>query len=462
MSIFETLTDANNTIQNVRNSGNKRSGGSVTDNPYTRMYQDGYGYIFGKPLAYSFKADPNQRVYQRTMLRNNTILNIIPGIPYTDPSMLTVAKEILQRHQEQLDQINSEALISPERAEKKRIALSTSTRDELVAKKCDLRYQVFKQDISGFIKAYQMIINRVGTALFSGNMTANLSSFITDLAAININEDALTRGFKLWVDKGSSVSESMDNSFTASIFEQMVKGLSGAAKQARFAGSAVGMNNTDQTAEVQSSNKDFALTGKLTDILSRSVAGSVFQFPQIFDDSKFTRSYDISFRFMSPYGDDRSVLNYVINPFLFLFTCASPKQDGVSGYTSPFILQVDAPGFFSCPMGVITSFSFKKGGDEALYNNRGLPLIIEGSMTITDLYSNLSLPMNHSQFATNFGTAAFLNNLGGLSLYSTMDPSMKDSIAATFKDGIIPVLQPYSIIKEEKMRLQRYFGLGAN
>jgi hypothetical protein len=62
-----------------------------------------------------------------------------------------------------------------------------------------------------------------------------------------------------------------------------------------------------------------------------------------------------------------------------------PRQDGVSGYTSPYLLQIDAPGYFACPMGVITSFSFNKGGDEKMFNSRGLPLIIEGSFSVTDL-----------------------------------------------------------------------------
>jgi hypothetical protein len=110
-------------------------------------------------------------------------------------------------------------------------------------------------------------------------------------------------------------------------------------------------------------------------------------------------------------------------------------------------------------MGVITSFSFRKGGDEMLFNNRGLPLIIEGSMSITDLYSSLSLPLSYSQFTTNFGTTAFMNTLGGLSLYATMDRSVAQRFTNRVKDGITSAIAPYNIISEETLKLQRFFGM---
>ena len=214
-----------------------------------------------------------------------------------------------------------------------------------------------------------------------------------------------------------------------------------------------------ETTEVTSSDANAQAAGLAANIASRTLNGAAYDFPNIFDASKFNRSYEIAFRFVSPRGDDRSVVNYVLSPFLFMLNCATPRQEGPTGHISPFILQVDAPGFFSTPMGVVTSFSFRKGGDEMLFNDRGLPLIIEGSMTINDLYSNLSLPLTYKQFATNFGTSAFLNTLGGLNLYATMDMSMMDTATNWAKDLIAVVVQPIHIFNEEVYKMRRYLGI---
>ena len=54
---------------------------STTDtNPYAGFYKSGFGTIIGRPMAYNSRCDPNQRVFQETLLRNNTIIRVTPGI----------------------------------------------------------------------------------------------------------------------------------------------------------------------------------------------------------------------------------------------------------------------------------------------------------------------------------------------------------------------------------------------
>ena len=456
MGIISSLSGRNTAGSGVRGSGNNAGGRNKTGNPYELMYRDNYGFIFGKPLAYLPRTDPNQRVFQKTMLRNNTIVNIIPGIPYQDSDMLAKAKEILDAYFVKVEREMANAE-SPRRT-KRLNKLSTDVQDQLVKAKCDLRYAVFKQDIAGFMQAYQLVLNRVGTAVFGTQ--GGLSQFVTENLNLNINESLATRGFKLWVEKGTSISETIDNSYTASVLENAVKSTSALVKQAKFIGQSVGVSNAAmETTEVTSSDANTQAAGIAANIASRTLNGAAYDFPNIFDASKFNRSYEIAFRFVSPRGDDRSVLNYVLAPFLFMLTCCTPRQEGPTGHISPFILQVDAPGFFSTPMGVATSFSFRKGGDEMLFNDRGLPLVIEGSMTVNDLYSNLSLPLSYKQFATNFGTSAFLNTLGGLNLYATMDMSLMDASMNFAKDLIAVRVSPIHIANEEVYKMRRFLGI---
>jgi hypothetical protein len=454
MASTNDLNDALKIATTLKNKSGK--GISSTGNPYALMYKANYGYIFGKPLAYTARTDPNQRVFQKTILRNNTILNIIPGVPYQDSAMLANAEAIILAYNKELE-IKMQQPPSAAR-DKAVMALMDDAQSKLVKGQCDLRYAAFKQDIASFMEAYQMVLNRVGTAVFG--LSGGLSRFVTDLAGINLSEDASSRGFKVWVEKGTSISESIDNSYTASVLESAQKSISGIVKQAKFLGMGVGVTGSDvsNSTQIQSDAGEMAKTGTVTNIASRTLSGAVYDFPQVFDSSKFNRSYEISFKFVSPYGDDRSVANYVLFPFLFLLTCATPRQEGTSGHISPFLLQVDAPGFFSCPMGAITSFSFRKGGDEMLFNSRGLPLVIEGSFTVTDLYSNLSLPLSYNQFATNLGTSSFLNTLGGLNLYSSQDVSVANRASNRLQDALVDVIQPFNIVSEETLKLQRFFG----
>ena len=461
MSLLEDLNDfifGNEEDEGLNSKTNPTGKGNPKSNPYTLMYKENFGYIFGKPLAYIPRTDPNQRVFQKTMLRNNTIVNIIPGVPFQDEGMLDKAKVILDKYNEDYDKIKSKGGNNGIELDKR----TQDVRKELAVAKVDLRYAIFKQDIAGFMRAYQMLLNRTGTAIFSNAKTKK--GFIEEVLGNQITESIATRGFKVWVEKGTSISESVDNAFIDSALADTQKGMTNVVKQLKFIGKGLGFGvgaaTETEAVEVNSGNEDLRNIGQLGSIASKTAGGAVFDFPQIYDDSKFVRSYEISFRFTSPYGDDRSVANHVIFPFLFLLTCALPRQDGPSGRQSPFIMQVDAPGFFSCPMGVVSAFSFRKGGDEMLFNDRGLPLVIEGSMTIMDLYSNLSLPLNNGQFATNFGTSAFLANLGGLSLYSALDMTLEDSAINSLKGILAGPMYLLSKTNEETFKIMRFLGFG--
>ena len=433
--------------------------GQKGNNPYEYYYREHYGYIFGRPLAFNLKADPHQRIYQRTMLKNSTVINIIPGVAKTDNAMLDKAKGILEAHAEAVSRIETSYQSNKQKMAGELAGQAAKTQDKLLSNGCDLRYFTFEQKLADFKLSYQLMLQRTGAAIF-GWTRDNISRMTTDAFDLSVTEDVLKRGFKVWVEKATTVSESVENSFTQSILEAGQKKMSNAARQIKFMGGTVGILNGDSgTTSYEGGNQSMQDASKMSDILSRSVSGAVMQFPQIYDDSKFSRSYDISFRFISPYGDDRSIYYNVITPFLFLLTCAMPRQDGVSGYTSPYLLQIDAPGYFACPMGVITSFSFNKGGDEKMFNSRGLPLIIEGSFSVTDLYSNLSMPTDYNQFATNIGTAAFLNNLAGLSLYATIDPSVAKMAIDYTTSVLTKVTYPFSKINEEVNKVRRFLGM---
>lgn len=413
-----------------------------------------FGYVFGRPMKYTPITDPNDRVFQQTMLRNHTIVNMIPGIPHSDGAKLSKAKEIIENHAETLKDYETnygngdvQTKINNEVAK---------TMAKLVQDGCDLRYLTFKDDVPGFARAFSTLLNTLGAALF--NFTDN-ASFALQMP---VSSDAKTRGFKFWTEKSTSISEDANNNFQQSIFANFQKSASNIVKQLRFAGvtaTDVNAGENDQT-EYVSKSKDAADMAHLTSLASNTLAGSMFQFPDVYDSSEFARNYNISFKFQSPYGDDSSIFYLVLVPFIFLCTFALAKQDGPSGTESPFLCQIDAPGYFSCPMGVVTSLSFTKGGDDRMFNRRGLPLVIEGTMTVRDLYSQLSLPLNSVDMITNFGTAAFLHNMAGLTIFDAMDASaIIRQVKGVGNKLVSNLLQPYISFRESVQNVSRYFGI---
>jgi hypothetical protein len=110
-------------------------------------------------------------------------------------------------------------------------------------------------------------------------------------------------------------------------------------------------------------------------------------------------------------------------------------------------------------MGVISSLSFTKGGSDALFSRSGLPLVIEGTFSVMDLYSSLSLPLDDSQFVTNLGTSAFISNIVGASLYQAEDVALADKLENYVKGNILKITNPINRLEASKLDLMRWVGI---
>ena len=440
---------------------------SVNTNPYADFYKASYGTIFGRPLPFNQKCDPAQRVYQDTMLKNNTIVRITPGKYFFDKDKINTANGILEKHRIRELEIQAKAGSSKE-IELQRLA--TQTQQSMVEAGVDMRYLTFEPDFPLFLRSFQLLVNKASTSMANKSMMGSEEGFVgklfrEGLLTLSASENAKFRGFNLWVEKSTSISESVSNSFTSSVFEGLIGKVSRWSREIQaLTGETTGANLGGATdLQVETANdmysKQMSMLGSVFSKGSSALSGAKVILPQIWDDSKFDRSYNVSFRFVSPYGDDRSVFMNVIVPFLFILSLALPRQDGPSGMFYPFLAQMDCPGYFSCQMGIVTSLSFTKGGSENLWNSSGLPLVIEGTFSVGDLYSALSLPKTNEEFATNLGTAAFVANLVGAPMYGVLDKSLASSVKDYVKGGMVKASQPINALKYGTFSLLRYAGL---
>ena len=211
--------------------------------------------------------------------------------------------------------------------------------------------------------------------------------------------------------------------------------------------------------------------------LRQSRNGMQLMFPEIWADSDFTRSINLNFKFFSPYGDPASIFQNVYVPFISLMAFALPRQAGEMGYVSPLLLRADIPGQFTVEMGVVTDFTFTKGGSENLWTKDGYPRIIECSLTIKDLYPSLMMTKYMNFMRANPSYTMFIDNMAGISarlnkwqlnlntyllnyvsriagvddyasnimidlesrLYQTLNTSSASTIVGGIKDGVVDV-----------------------
>ena len=197
--------------------------------------------------------------------------------------------------------------------------------------------------------------------------------------------------------------------------------------------------------------------GKLADRgrLGGFLMGDKVHMPRFWNTSDFNRSYTLSFRLESPYGDYESLVNYVYKPFITLLACSLPIQTSFYGAASPFCLRLDCPGMFTISEGFVSSIDFRRAPDVGTYNANGIASAIEVNITVEDIDPWLSLPVGPMSFSTNINMQAWLDSLCGVSyqeIYTggslasrieqtarfarMMGPSLKNSVSNSFSEGV--------------------------
>lgn len=235
-----------------------------------------------------------------------------------------------------------------------------------------------------------------------------------------------------YIDSANSVSETFSNSSTASQLASKVNDASSIAKELQFitglSGSKIGAAMLDKDAQQTALNKiddiaDKYLHGSqlFKDIASNfsTVAlGGKLLFPEIWDDSEFSKDYDVNIKLRSPDKDPVSWYLNIYRPLTYLICMTAPKQaDNPNGYISPFLIRAFYKGLFNCDMGLITSLSISKGRESA-WTLEGLPTEVDVSLTIKDLYGMLSITREQDagNFVNNICLVSYIANMCGVNI----------------------------------------------
>lgn len=165
-------------------------------------------------------------------------------------------------------------------------------------------------------------------------------------------------------------------------------------------------------------NKISGIFNALVNGVETVAAGGKIVFPEIWSDSSFSRSYSVNLKLVSPDGDDLSIYLNIIVPILHLMAFVLPRESKPHGYHAPFLVRAFYKGLFNVDMGIITDMTIDKG-KEAAWNASGVPLTVDVSFTIKDLYNDMYMTSMEGikyNMMNNIILMDYIGNLCGINI----------------------------------------------
>lgn len=207
---------------------------------------------------------------------------------------------------------------------------------------------------------------------------------------------------QFYVEPNTSFIESASNNTTQSKIAGMFDTVEGLMKEISFFTQAAALKYTDEVRLLAMSGMEdindilFKNTGenlfsRILGVAPNVLNGSNILFPELWGDSSYNKSYNVTINLVSPYGDKESIYLNVIVPLMHLLALCLPKQTTANTFASPFLVKVFAKGWFSCEMGIIDSISIDKAGSGDSWSVHGLANEMKVTLGIRDLYSNLMI-----------------------------------------------------------------------
>ena len=209
---------------------------------------------------------------------------------------------------------------------------------------------------------------------------------------------------------------------------------------------------TDSLANAFSGNS-------LTDFVSRfiTVGKSVIKganviMPDIYQTSSHPTQYSLTVRLKNIYGTKFGFYMNIGVPLMHLLALAIPKQATANTYGSPFLIKASIEGNWATNLAIVNDLSINKTVNAEGWTADGLPNEVDVTMTVTDLYSDLSMSSqtNPGLFINNTSLLEFLANTCGLSLVNPSLQKKGEMVLSTFKNAITDVpANIYSMTAQE-------------
>ena len=269
-------------------------------------------------------------------------------------------------------------------------------------------YAEYYKYVNGMVRSGAAYLNLQNVKVTIGEKTSKLGSLDWS-TAVNDSFKLATSSKEtivFYADGATTSNESFSNTTTESQLASKINSFSDVGRELGFLlGTSVGKkpswmdendleNTLNEINEI--SNKYLKGNKLLTDVaknFATVATGGKLLFPEIWSDSEFSKSYDVSLKLRSPDGDILSWFLNIYVPLCHLVCLVAPRQvknNGGNGYMSPFLVKAYMKGFLSVDCGIITSMSIAKG-KEGSWNTYGLPTEVDVDFQIKDLYQMLTI-----------------------------------------------------------------------
>lgn len=386
---IETTTDFTKFNEDIDSIHDSKYGGTIT-----KLMQNLDG-IHGVPYQFLQTADRRTdgfkigRVYKQQIMDNVPLLLLTPGVPkFMDDFDDDTRDDILTA----MGKKGSDVIL-----------------DQLVGDEHGL-YYTFKYKFAEYFDYVNTMLNAMANLLGIGDMEfrgKKLDTFKWQHFANKDTKGVFTshQSIPFYIEAQSQVSEAFSNATGESQLADNVNTVSTYAKEIQFLIGGVG---GAQFNKLITETLDKSLTGlsntissfekimptrimnKLMGGFGTLAVGGKIIFPEIWQDSNYSKSQDVTMKFTSPSGDPFSIYINVLVPLIHILAMVAPRSMGANGYQSPYIVRAWYKGSFSTDLGMIDNLSISRG-DKGKWNKDGLPLQIEVSLSIKDLYGMISV-----------------------------------------------------------------------
>ena len=313
----------------------------------------------------------------------------------------------------------------------------------------DRRYYTFGFDVANYYNYVNPMLWNCAIYLGIGDTVVTIGGYKKKLKKFNWKKVSTKYGSYLgfnkfvgfYLDSEKSISQSFSNSTGASALADGINAISDTARELQFlTGNVIGkhvkIQNRDAYNDVLDSVETVAdkylngssLFKNLAQGALTVASGGRLAFPEVWTDSSFSQSYDISMKLRTPDCDTLSWYLNICVPMIHLIAMAAPRQLSGNGYASPFLVRAFYKGLFNIDTGMIDQLSFTKGRDSA-WNADGLPTEVDVTMSIKDMYNVLFISglksandqngsdlLQSKYILKNTGMMDYLSNLCGINV----------------------------------------------
>lgn len=246
------------------------------------------------------------------------------------------------------------------------------------------------------------------------------------------------RAIPFYLDSETQISESMSSDVTDSSLASTVDSFSDMGRELMFylgytpalAGldsltDADVLDNAENFSNFVSSISGNNIFQSLAAQVTAVATGGRLEFPKIWSNSSFSRSYDVTIKLRSPDMDNLSLWTNIIVPLCHILGFVQPRMvaNNPNAYTSPYLVRATYKGFFNVDMGIISGCNISKG-DDAQWSINGIPTTVDVNLTITDLYDVMSITPGKSignmfgfDVLDNTAQMDYLMNMCGINVY---------------------------------------------